>query len=77
MATHDLELTGILSDVYDNYHFSEQIVDGDVRFSYRLLPGPSNSCNAIALLSSLGYDRTIVEKAQERADGYLQKGSWQ
>ena len=76
-ATHDLELTGILSDVYDNYHFSEQIVDGDVRFSYRLLPGPSNSCNAIALLSSLGYDRTIVEKAQERADGYLQKGSWQ
>ena len=76
-ATHDLELTGILSDVYDNYHFSEQIVDGDVRFSYRLLPGPSNSCNAIALLSSLGYDRTIVEKAQERADGYLQKGNWQ
>ena len=36
-ATHDLELTGLLSDVYDNFHFSEEIVDGDVRFSYRLV----------------------------------------
>lgn len=76
-ATHDLELTGILQDVYDNYHFSEEIVDGDVRFSYRIMPGPSTSCNAIALLNALGYDKGIVQRAQERADSFLAQGRWQ
>jgi DNA mismatch repair ATPase MutS len=76
-ATHDLELTGLLQDVYDNFHFGEEIVDGDVRFSYRLMEGPSTSCNAIALLGTLGYDRAIVDKARERADRFLQEGTWQ
>lgn len=75
-ATHDLELTGLLGDVYDNMHFSEEIVEGDVRFSYRLLPGPSDSCNAIALLASLGYDPSIVQHARSRADRFLLTGSW-
>ena len=75
-ATHDLELTGILGDVYDNYHFSEEIVDGDVRFSYRIMPGPSTSCNAIALLNALGYDKAIVRQAQYRADAFLISGTW-
>lgn len=76
-ATHDLELTGLLGDVYDNYHFSEQIVDGDVRFSYKIMKGPSNSCNAIALLNALGYDKSIVSQAQKRADSFLASGTWQ
>lgn len=76
-ATHDLELTGLLSDTYKNCHFSEEIADGDVRFSYRLLDGPSNSCNAIALLSSLGYDSALVERASTRADRFLRDGTWQ
>jgi DNA mismatch repair ATPase MutS len=76
-ATHDLELTGILEDVYDNYHFSEEIEDGDVRFSYRILPGPSTSCNAIALLNALGYDKAIVEQARSRANAFLESGTWQ
>lgn len=75
-ATHDLELTGLLSDVYDNLHFGEEIVDGDVRFSYRLLDGPSTSCNAIALLASLGYDPSLVRKARGRADRFLSEGAW-
>lgn len=75
-ATHDLELTGLLADVYENYHFGEEIEEGDVRFSYRLLPGPSTSCNAIALLASLGYDSTLVQRAQESADRFLESGQW-
>lgn len=75
-ATHDLELTGLLGDVYDNYHFGEEIEEGDVRFSYRLFEGPSTSCNAIALLGSLGYDKNLVEKARARADGFLKQGNW-
>ena len=76
-ATHDLELTSLLGDVFDNYHFSEEIEDGDVRFSYRLQPGPSTTCNAIALLGALGYDRTLVDSARTRADRFLAEGRWQ
>ena len=76
-ATHDLELTSLLSDVFDYYHFSEEIEDGDVRFSYRLQPGPSTTCNAIALLGALGYDRTLVDSARNRADRFLAEGRWQ
>ena len=75
-ATHDLELTGLLADVYENYHFGEEIEEGDVRFSYRLLPGPSTSCNAIALLAFLGYDPALVQKARDRADRFLESGRW-
>lgn len=76
-ATHDLELTSLLGDVFDNYHFSEEIENGDVRFSYRLQPGPSTTCNAIALLGALGYDRTLVDSARTRADRFLAEGRWQ
>ena len=76
-ATHDVELTGLLKDTFDNHHFSEEISDGDVRFSYRLQPGPSNTCNAIALLGALGYDRELVSRAKTRADRFLEDGSWQ
>ena len=76
-ATHDLELTSLLGDVFDNYHFSEEIEDGAVRFSYRLQPGPSTTCNAIALLGALGYDRTLVDSARTRADRFLAEGRWQ
>ena len=75
-ATHDLELTGILAGTYENMHFGEEIADGDVRFSYRLLPGPSDSSNAIALLDMLGYDQSLVEGARRRADGFMQSGRW-
>jgi len=47
-----------------------------VRFSYRLLPGPSTSCNAIALLAFLGYDPALVQKARDRADRFLESGRW-
>ena len=76
-ATHDLELTSLLGDVFDNYHFSEEIEDGDVRFSYRLQSGSSTTCNAIALLGALGYDRTLVDSARTRADRFLAEGRWQ
>ena len=29
-ATHDIELTQLLADVYDNYHFEEQIENNDI-----------------------------------------------
>ena len=38
-ATHDIEMTELLKEYYDNYHFEEVIRDGDILFPYQLLPG--------------------------------------
>ena len=62
-ATHDMELTEILKDVMDNYHFEEHIENGDVGFDYVLKPGPSKTRNAIKLLDSYGFDKSIIGEA--------------
>ncbi|MBP5414173.1 MAG: DNA mismatch repair protein MutS, partial [Lachnospiraceae bacterium] len=64
-ATHDLELTSILDDIYENYHFEEEMKDDDVTFPYKLSCGKTTSRNAIKLLDILGYDKNIVIKANE------------
>lgn len=66
-ATHDVELTGILSDVYENYHFEEEVTNHDIRFPYRLQKGPAKSRNAIKLLNLMGYPKDLTSKAEERA----------
>lgn len=75
-ATHDLELTKLLNEVYDNYHFEEEIVEDDIFFPYRLQKGAAVSRNAIALLKVLGYDKTIVEDAEAMAESFLSTGKW-
>ncbi len=64
-ATHDIELTELLSGLYDNYHFEEEIRDGR-----------ANSRNAIRLLEIMGYDCSIIQKAQRQAEDFLVKGIW-
>lgn len=75
-ATHDVELTKTLEKDYDNYHFEESLVKGDVLFSYQLKPGRAKSSNAIDLLANLGYDDTLIEKAREMITGFEEKGEW-
>lgn len=75
-ATHDVELTELLSDIYENYHFEEEIVDGDVKFNYRLLSGKATTRNAIKLLSVMGYEDEIIENANHRAETFMQTGHW-
>lgn len=75
-ATHDVELTGLLEQVYDNYHFEEEIVDGDVCFNYRLLNGKATTRNAIKLLQVMGYEESIIENANRRAEAFLAGGKW-
>ena len=72
-ATHDLELTTLAGPKIRNLHFQEDLEDGDVRFRYRLLEGPSDTTNAIALLRADGFPREITEEA-ERLAGELVKG---
>lgn len=75
-ATHDVELTKLLVDRYDNYHFEERIEEEDIYFPYRLMTGPATSRNAIALLKMLGYDDRIISGAEEMAENFLKTGKW-
>ena len=76
-ATHDIELTSLLKETYEMYHFEGDVTDNDVKFDYKLKDGPATTRNAIMLLKVLGYDENIVENAQKMADGFLESGSWE
>lgn len=75
-ATHDIELTHLLEEQYDNYHFEEDVKDGDVLFSYRLLEGRAQTRNAIKLLKVIGFSDEITECAEDRAQRFLRTGQW-
>lgn len=76
-ATHDIELADLLSDCYENYHFTEEITGDDIIFSYQIKGGKATSRNAIRLLSILGYDEELVRSATKRADEFLKTSKWQ
>lgn len=75
-ATHDLELTYLLDDEMDLYHFTEEINEDNVTFPYLLKEGRSDKTNAISLLAMLGFDPKITESAKKVVDGYKSTGSW-
>lgn len=75
-ATHDVELTGLLEQEYDNYHFEEQVSGGDILFPYQLMPGRASSRNAIRLLEIMGYGDSIIRAAVRQAEYFLENGSW-
>ena len=75
VATHDIELTSMLSDFKD-HHFREEISGNDVSFDYKLYDGPATSRNAIKLLKVIGFDDDIVKRAEEKAAGFLESGVW-
>lgn len=75
-ATHDLELAPLLGDFYADYHFAEEFRDGDILFPYRLLPGVSDTRNAIRLLELMGYPANATAAAEERARKFLDTGVW-
>ncbi len=52
ISTHDLELTtlpGLL-----NYHFEDQVVDGEMSFDYRIRSGASPTTNALKIMRLAG-----------------------
>ena len=71
-----MELTETLEKEYENYHFEESIVHGDVQFSYQLKKGKANTCNALALLENMGYEQDFVEKAKKMAEHFIKQGNW-
>ena len=63
VASHDIELTELLCDRYDNYHFCETFEDDQISFDYLLKEGAARSTNAIKLLKYMGFEKKIVEEA--------------
>ncbi len=75
-ATHDIELTKLLSADYSNYHFEEELKDNDVTFSYELHKGPATTRNAISLLGMVGFDKKLTDDASARAKRFETTGEW-
>lgn len=75
-ATHDIELTHLLEDEYNNCHFEEEIENNDIFFSYKIMSGRATTRNAIKLLSIMGYDEAITQKAERMAAEFIKTGRW-
>ena len=65
-----------MKDYYGIYHFEGDVTDNDVHFDYKIKEGAATNRNAIKLLGVLGYDRNIVDRAQELADKFNETGVW-
>ena len=75
-ATHDIELSYILEDLYENYHFEEEVREHDVVFNYLLKKGRVTTRNAIRLLEMIGYDKEIIQSAKEAVREFEAQGIW-
>ncbi len=76
-ATHDIELTKLLADFYENYHFDESFENNDVKYNYILKKGPAVTRNAIKLLAQTGYDKELIEDAVRMTEIFEQTGTWE
>jgi len=59
ITTHDLALAKIAEDMKEraaNFHFSDQLEDGRLRFDYKLSPGTVQTTNALKLMRSIGLE---------------------
>ena len=59
ITTHDLALAKIAEEMADraaNFHFSDQLEEGQLRFDYKLTPGTVQTTNALKLMRSIGLD---------------------
>ena len=65
VSTHDVELTELLKDSYDLYHFSEVIENNQINFDYKLKKGYLSTRNAIRILELNNYPDVIIEDARQ------------
>lgn len=64
-ATHDVELSILLENTYNNYHFNESIQENSIFFDYKIKPGKANTRNAIELLRITQFPIDIYQRAQQ------------
>ena len=64
VSTHDIELSDLLKDAYDLYHFTEVIQDKQIHFDYKLKKGNLSTKNAIRILEINDYPPEITDEAR-------------
>lgn len=64
-ATHDVELSTLLENTYNNYHFNESIQENSIFFDYKIKPCKANTRNAIELLRITQFPIDIYQRAQQ------------
>ena len=79
VSTHDIELTDLLKDEYELYHFSEIVNAKTVDFDYKLKEGKLKTRNAIRILQINDYPKHIIKEAIEIAKELDKErvGSWE
>jgi len=65
ISTHDIELTELLKEEYDLYHFSEQVDNQSISFDYKIKKGKMKTRNAIKILEVNGYPSELIDEARE------------
>ena len=65
VSTHDIELTDMLAEDYELYHFSEIVNENKVAFDYKLKEGKLKNRNAIRILAINEYPKAVIEEAME------------
>ena len=76
-ATHDIELSYILEDLYENYHFEEEVKEHEVVFNYLLKKGRVTTRNAIRLLEMTGYPENLSEEEKKAVADFEETGIWE
>ena len=71
-ATHDIELSELLKDNYQNFHFNETIENDEIHFDYKIKKGKANTRNAIELLRITNFPNKIYKRAKDQVK-YLNK----
>ena len=59
VSTHDLaltDLTGLAEGALKNVHFQDELIDGKLKFDFKLHPGIVTRSNGIELMRSIGLD---------------------
>ena len=65
VSTHDIELTDLLYDEYDLYHFTETIQEQQIHFDYKLKSGNLTTTNAIRILEINDYPEDVTDEAKK------------
>lgn len=63
VSTHDIELTAMLREEFDLYHFTDSIENGKLHFDFKIKAGPLKTRNAIRLLEICNYPPEIIDEA--------------
>lgn len=65
ISTHDIELSDMLKNEYDLYHFTDTIEDGELSFDHKIKYGQLKTRNAIKLLELSNYPTEIIREARQ------------